>query len=77
MCVGQWPRAEALADRSSAIETGYWEFISGDINARVGMDNSAWEQVLDPHGIDKMNENAQHLLEFSCDHTLYCSNSLF
>ena len=49
----------------------------GDFNARVGADHEAWTDCLGKHGIGKMNENGQRLLEFSVFHGLCITNTYF
>ncbi|XP_068756780.1 uncharacterized protein [Montipora capricornis] len=49
----------------------------GDFNARVGADRESWPSVVGHHGIGKMNENDQTLLELCCYHNLYGTNTFF
>lgn len=49
----------------------------GDFNARVGSDQAAWPTCLGHHGIGRMNENGQRLLELCCFHNLCVTNSFF
>jgi len=52
-------------------------FILGDFNARVGSDHESWQTALGHHGIGKMNENGQRLLELCCYHNLCVTNTFF
>ena len=49
----------------------------GDFNARVGNDNDSWPTCLGRHGIGKMNENGQRLLELCTFHDLCITNTFF
>ena len=48
-----------------------------DFNARVGSDRDIWPTCLGHHGIGKMNENGQWLLEFCCIHNFCVTNTFF
>ena len=52
-------------------------YILGDFNARVGADHESWPDTLGHHGIGKMNENGQRLLELCCYHRLCVTNTYF
>ena len=52
-------------------------FIMGDFNARVGADCEAWPSVIGHHGVGKMNENGQRLLELCSFHKLAVTNTFF
>ena len=49
----------------------------GDFNARVGNDYESWNVCLGRHGIGKMNNNGQRLLELCTHHNLCITNTLF
>ena len=51
-------------------------FIIGDFNARVGADCEAWPSVIGHHGVGKMNENGQRLLELWSFHKLAVTKHL-
>ena len=52
-------------------------YILGDFNARVGADHEAWPTCLGHHGMMKMNENGQRLLELCCHFGLSNTNTFF
>ena len=52
-------------------------YLLGDFNARVGADRESWPNVLGHHGIGKMNENGQRLLELCCYRKLCVTNTYF
>ena len=45
-------------------------YVLEDFNARVDADRESWPRVVGHHGIGKLNENGQRLLEFCCFHDL-------
>ena len=49
----------------------------GDFNARVGKENSSWENVLGSHGVGKANDNGLLLLSFCAEQGLCITNTLF
>ena len=52
-------------------------YILGDFNARVGADHHAWPISLGHHGVGKLNENGQRLLELCSFHKLAITNTFF
>ena len=52
-------------------------FILGDYNSLSGYQRIHWPRVLGYHGIDKMNENGQRLLEFCTVNDLAITNTFF
>ena len=54
----------------SRIPTSKHVYLLGDFNARVGADQESWPKVLGHHGMGKLNDNGQKLLEFCCFHKL-------
>ena len=52
-------------------------YILGDFNPRVGADHESWTTCLGHHGMEKMNENGQRLIELWCHHGLSITNTFF
>ena len=64
VAIGNIPKTEQL-------------YILGDFNTRVGAHHEAWPTCLGHHGMGKMNENEQRLLELCCHHGLSITNTFF
>ena len=62
--IGQMPQTQDL-------------YLLGDFNARVGAEYSIWPTCLGHHGVGKMNENGQRLLELCCSQNLCITNTFF
>ena len=68
---------ESLDVAVSGIPTTELVYILGDFNARVGANHEIWPLALGHHGVGKMNENGQRLLEFCSFHGLCVTNTFF
>ena len=65
---------EALEDTVRLMNIDELLFILGDFNTRVGNQQTHWPQALGYHGICKMNENGQRLLELCTINDLTITN---
>ena len=52
-------------------------FLLGDFNARVGSERDAWETCIGHHGVGRINDNGQRLLELCCARGLCITNTYF
>ena len=68
---------EALDEAISRIPSTEGLYLLGDFNARVGADFDTWPSCLGHHGVGRMNENGQRLLELCCHHRLCVTNTYF
>ena len=64
VAIGNIPKTEQL-------------YILGEFNARVGADHESWSTCLGQHGMGKINENGQRLLELCCHYELSITNTFF
>ena len=51
--------------------------VTGDLNARVGNDNSGYERTMGTHGYGIQNDNGERLCEFSQQNGLVIAGTLF
>ena len=51
--------------------------VMGDLNAKVGSDDGAWNGVIGQHGIGEENERGERLLNFCSSNNLVITNTLF
>jgi len=49
----------------------------GDLNAKVGADNSGSDRVMGRHGCGIINENGERLVEFCTSNDLVTGSTLF
>ena len=68
---------EELDSTIKSIPTSEQIILLGDFNARVGGDYESWNVCLGKHGIGKMNNNGQRLLELCTLYNLCITNTLF
>ncbi|XP_046998266.1 uncharacterized protein LOC124613594 [Schistocerca americana] len=68
---------DLLSDRIAKVPSTETLYILRDFNARVGSDNDIWPNCLGHHGVGKMNENGQRLLEVCCFYGLCITNTYF
>ena len=52
-------------------------FILGDLNAKVGSDNTGREHVMGKHGIGTINDNGERLADFCEENNLLIGGTLF
>ena len=51
--------------------------IIGDFNAKIGKDNTGWEDIMQQHGYGERNERGERLLEFAAKHNMLICNTKF
>ncbi|XP_038073012.1 uncharacterized protein LOC119741333 [Patiria miniata] len=66
-----------LSELLHNIPAGDGIILLGDFNARIGSDCSAWKNVIGPHGVGRMNDNGQRLLELCASYNLCIANTFF
>ncbi|XP_047120326.1 craniofacial development protein 2-like [Schistocerca piceifrons] len=68
---------DLLSDRIAKVPSTETLYILGDFNVTVGSDKDIWPNCLGHHGVGKMNENGQRLLEVCCFYGLCITNTYF
>lgn len=66
-----------LAQTFSSIQKGHIKLLIGDLNAKIGGDNSGLEKHLGKHGLGDRNENGDLFVDFCMQHNLVIGGSLF
>lgn len=51
--------------------------VMGDLNAKVGNDNTGFEQTMGKHGLDVMNDNGKRFEEFCVENRLVIGGTVF
>ena len=67
----------ALKDAIAAVPTSHKLLVMGDFNARVGTDNSSWENIIGKHGVGNENSNGTLLLSMCSQFDLCITNTMF
>ena len=49
----------------------------GDLNAKIGADNTGYEQVMGKHGLGRMTENGEQFADFCAQNNLVIGGSAF
>ena len=52
-------------------------YLLGDFNARVGTEHNTWPTCIGHHGVGKINENGERLLELCCNRNICVTNTYF
>ncbi|ESN94728.1 hypothetical protein HELRODRAFT_193770 [Helobdella robusta] len=68
---------EQLRDAVRTTPYKHQLFVLGDFNARMGTDHILWDRVLARNGVGRKNSNGTMLLEFSTEHNLAVTNTVF
>nr|KAG5707025.1 hypothetical protein BaRGS_019630 [Batillaria attramentaria] len=51
--------------------------LMGDVNAKIGSDNTGYEDTMGTHGLGQMNENAERFADFCALNQLVIGGSIF
>nr|KAG5692151.1 hypothetical protein BaRGS_020699 [Batillaria attramentaria] len=51
--------------------------LMGDFNAKIGSDNTGYEDTMGPHGLGQMNENGERFADFCALNQLVIGGSIF
>ena len=52
-------------------------YLLGDFNVRIGAEHNTWPTCIGHHGVGKINENGERLLELCCNRNLCVTNTYF
>ena len=67
----------ALSDALDKIPSTNKLLLMGDFNARVGSDNTSWENTIGRHGVGNVNSNGTRLLSLCAQNGLCITNTFF
>ena len=51
--------------------------LEGDLNAKIGMDNAGYEDVMETHELGQMNENGERFADLCALNQLVIGGSIF
>ena len=67
----------SLRDAIAAVPASHKLLVMGDFNARVGTDDSSWENIIGKHGVGNENSNGTLLLSMCSQLELCITNTMF
>jgi hypothetical protein len=68
---------EALEAAQLETRTTVIRIVMGDMNAKVGSDNTGYELVMGKHGLGEMNNNGRRLADFALEHDMVVGGTIF
>ena len=68
---------DQLSTTLDKIRKGDIKIVMGDLNAKVGSDNTNFEHVMERHGLGEMNENGELFADLSNNHDLVIGGTIF
>ena len=69
-----YQQLQAVLDRRGAKDT---TVLMGDFNAKIGMDNTGSEDIMETHGLGQMNENGERFADLCALRQLVIGGSIF
>ena len=69
-----YQQLQAVVDRSGAKDI---TILMGDFNAKIGMDNTGYEDIMGTHGLGQMNENGERFADLCTLNQLVIGGSIF
>ena len=69
-----YQQLQAVLDRSGAKDI---TIFMGDFNAKIGMDNTGYEDIMGTHGLGQMNENGERFADLCALNQLVIGGSIF
>ena len=69
-----YQQLQAVLDRRGAKDI---TILKGDFNAKIGMDNTGYEDIMGTHGLGQMNENGERFADLCALNQLVIGGSIF
>nr|KAG5708984.1 hypothetical protein BaRGS_004623 [Batillaria attramentaria] len=69
-----YQQLQTVIDRGGAKDM---TILMGDFNAKIGSDNTGYEDTMEPHGLGQMNENGERFADFCALNQLVIGGSIF
>ena len=69
-----YQQLQAVLDKRGAKDI---TILMGDFNAKIGMDNTGYEDIMGTHGLGQMNENGERFADLCALNQLVIGSSIF
>ena len=69
-----YQQLQAVLDRRGTKDI---TILMGDFNAKIGMDNTGYEEIMGTHGLGQMNENGERFADLCAQNQLVIGGSIF